>query len=128
MAIIGTVHFWSNAKIQWLYKIWLICVWTDKLKIFPLKISPRVTLRGCTEQYRNNLTKTSKKIVIIGYRPVPSLAWSGPPLSKLGLHAGIIYSPLLKYTLQILLRTSLGSAPPNVGPGYHAFVIYEDYP
>ena len=38
-----------------------------KTKIFPSKISPRVTfqmtghLKGSTEQYRNNPTKTNKK-------------------------------------------------------------------
>jgi len=67
MAIIGTVPFRLTAKSQQLYKGSLICKCTEKLKMFAWKVSLRVTfkitgnLKGCTERYRDNLTKTSKK-------------------------------------------------------------------
>lgn len=44
-----------------------MCQCAKKLKPFPSKISPRATLniyrnfKGCTERYRNSLTKISKK-------------------------------------------------------------------
>ena len=55
MAIIGTVPFRVNDKNQQLYKGSLICMCTGKFKIFPSKVSLRVTfkitgyLKGCTE-------------------------------------------------------------------------------
>jgi hypothetical protein len=46
MAIIGTVPFRLTAKNQQLYKGSLkICAWTGKLKIFPSKVSLRVTFK-----------------------------------------------------------------------------------
>lgn len=59
MAIIGTVPSLC-AKNQHFYIGSLICVCVEKFKIFPSKISVRVTfkttvhLNGCTERYRNN--------------------------------------------------------------------------
>jgi hypothetical protein len=67
MAIIGTVPFRITDKNQQLYKGSLICACTVKLKIFPSKVSLRVTfkitgyLKGCTEWNRYNLTKTCKR-------------------------------------------------------------------
>ena len=64
MAIIGTVPSLLGAKYQQPYKGSLICVCTEKLKTFPSKISPRVTLniaghlKVSNEWYKNNQTKT----------------------------------------------------------------------
>ena len=66
MAIIGTFLSRLCAKNHQLNKGSLICVCTEKLKIFPSNISLRVTFKttghliGCTERYRNNPSKTSK--------------------------------------------------------------------
>jgi hypothetical protein len=55
MAIIGTGPFRITAKNQQLYKGSLICAWTGTFKIFPSKVSIRVTfkitgyLKWCTE-------------------------------------------------------------------------------
>jgi hypothetical protein len=57
MAIIGTVAFRLTDKNQQLYRGSLICACTGKLKIFPSKVSLRVTLKitgylkWCTEWY-----------------------------------------------------------------------------
>ena len=67
MAIIGTVPFLLTEKNRQLYKGSLLCMCTDKLKLFASKVSLRLTfkitshLKGYTERYRNNLTKISKK-------------------------------------------------------------------
>ena len=41
-------------------------------------------------------------------------------LLPIGRRAGVIYSQLFKYTLQVLQRIALGSAPHKAGPAWMA--------